>query len=98
MRRLILFAVVVAIVAAGVLTRTASVTAQEIRHYKQTFSFPDTLCGFNGVTTVIAVGNYGSKCDGSKRDGSTWDSGQLEQTFVADNGRGVDMKIDGAIY
>jgi hypothetical protein len=90
MRRLVLFAIVVAIVATGVLTGAAIVKAQEIGHYKQAFSFQDTLCGFNGVTTVIAVDNYGSK-----RDGSTRDSGQLEQTFVAENGRGVDIKFDG---
>jgi hypothetical protein len=90
MRRLVLLAVVVAVVATGALTGAAIVKAQEIGHYKQTFSFPDTLCGFSGETSVIAVDNYGSK-----RDGSTWDSGQLEQTFVADNGRGVDMKFDG---
>jgi hypothetical protein len=65
MRRLVLLAVVVAIVATGVLTGTAIVKAQEIGHYKQTFRFADTLCGFNGVTTVIAVDNYGSKRDGS---------------------------------
>jgi hypothetical protein len=90
MRRLVALVIVVALVATGVLTGAAIVKAQGTGHYKQVFSFPDTLCGFSGVTTVSAVDNYGSK-----RDGSSWDSGQLDQTFVADTGRGVDLKFDG---
>jgi hypothetical protein len=51
------------------------------------FSFPDTLCGFTGVTELSGIDNFGAY-----PNGGTYDNGRLVQTFTADNGRAV--KID----
>lgn len=57
------------------------------QHLRVDFSFPDTLCGFTGVTELSGIDNFGAH-----PNGGTYDNGRLVQTFTADNGRAV--KID----
>ena len=58
-------------------------------HIKGSFTFSETLCGFSGIDTVDVLDNFGAK-----NDGSSYDSGSLSETFVADNGRGVTITYD----
>jgi hypothetical protein len=53
-------------------------------------SFPDSLCGFTGTTTFTTEDNFGMLADGG-----TYDNGRFVQTFVADNGRGVEIAYSG---
>src|SRR6516164_3129407 len=88
MRRLAYLAAVVvaiAVVGIGVMVRTSRVVqAARTNHYFASVTFPDNLCGFSGTTTLFTRDNYGVP-----NSGGSYDSGQLKQTFIADNGRGV---------
>ena len=55
-------------------------------HFGGSISFPDTLCGFTGTTTFSTEDNFGTLADGG-----TYDNGRFVQTFIADNGRGVQL-------
>ena len=57
-------------------------------HLGGTTSFPDTLCGFSGVTTLSTEDNFGSLANGG-----TYDNGRFVQTFIASNGRGVEIEF-----
>lgn len=54
---------------------------------------PDTMCGFAGTSdwlvraTSVPTGN-----------GSTVNAGRIVQTFVADNGRGVNITFDAGVF
>jgi hypothetical protein len=77
--------VVIAVVGIGVMARPFSVAhAAHPSHFFGSVTFPDNLCGFNGTTTLFTRDNFGVP-----NDGGSYDSGQLKQTFIADNGRGV---------
>jgi len=54
-----------------------------------TETFPDTLCGFTGTTTIF---NTTQQVDGSIF------IGRFVQTFVADNGRGVRITFDAGNF
>jgi hypothetical protein len=94
MRKRIYLAVVAVVIAAAVggvaLLRLGGVAqASSGGHYDGTFTFPDSLCGFDGTTTLFVRDNFGTPVHGG-----SYDSGQLRQTFVADNGRGVVIMVD----
>ncbi len=99
MRRLVFLAVVATIVVAAATTLAATmftgvVKAANPGHFHGTFTFPDTLCSFNGTTTLVVVDNFGVKASGAH-----YDAGRLTQTFIADNGRGVVITYDaGLLY
>jgi hypothetical protein len=59
-------------------------------HFGGTISFSDTLCGFSGITTFSTEDNFGSLANGG-----SYDNGRFVQTFVADNGRGVEIDYSG---
>jgi hypothetical protein len=68
---------------------TPGALASDPTHSTLQFSYPDTLCGFNGVSSWTVVDNYGSTASGG-----TYDSGRLVQVFTAENGRGVRIAWD----
>jgi hypothetical protein len=77
--------VVIALIAIGVMVRPMTIAhAAQPGHYFGTVTFADNLCGFNGTTTLFTRDNFGVP-----NGGGSYDSGQLKQTFIADNGRGV---------
>jgi hypothetical protein len=59
-------------------------------HFGGSITFPDTLCGFTGTTTFSTEDNYGTL-----PDGGSYDNGRFAQTFIADNGRGVQIDYSG---
>jgi|SRR5579859_228376 len=88
-RALTVLAVAVTAVVAG----TSAASAADPTHLAGTFTFRDNLCGFSGTSHVQFIDNFGSKSDGS-----SYDSGQVVQTFNADNGRGVIVTFAGHEY
>jgi len=58
-------------------------------HLVQSFTFPDNLCGFDGISQVSIIDNFGPL-----PAGATFDAGSITQTFTADNGRGVRLTFD----
>jgi YD repeat-containing protein len=90
-RAFILTAVVLALVAAA--TTFVGVTRADNRaHYHATAMFPDFLCGFHGTTTFVTVDNFRLAPNGTH-----YDPGQLKQTFVADDGRGLVITWDAGL-
>jgi hypothetical protein len=76
---------VIAVAGIGVMARPLIVArAADPNHYFGNVTFPDYLCGFNGTTTLFTRDNFGVP-----NSGGSYDSGQVKQTFIADNGRGV---------
>jgi len=63
--------------------------ASAATHLVQDFSFPDNLCGFDGISQVSIIDNFGPL-----PAGATFDAGSIRQTFTADNGRGVILTFD----
>jgi hypothetical protein len=59
-------------------------TASAATHLAGDFTFPDTVCGIAVQHELSFIDNFGSKADGS-----SWDAGQIVETFTAANGRGV---------
>jgi hypothetical protein len=59
-------------------------------HFGGSITFPDTLCGFTGTTTFSTEDNFGTLANGG-----TYDNGRFVQTFIADNGRGVEIDYSG---
>jgi hypothetical protein len=59
-------------------------------HFGGRISFRDTLCGFGGTTTFSTEDNFGTLAGGG-----TYDNGRFVQTFIADNGRGVQTDYSG---
>ena len=55
-------------------------------HFAEAVSFPDVLCGFNGITELSGIDNFGSL-----GNGGTYDNGRLVQTFTAVNDRAVEI-------
>jgi hypothetical protein len=91
MRRLV---TLFAIVGIALLGHAATASAADPTHSVSQVTFPDTMCGFSGTSTWFAIDNYGTL-----PDGATYDSGRLQQTFVANNGRGVIISYDsGHLY
>jgi hypothetical protein len=97
MRRLAYLAAVA--VAVAVAATTLAVTrftgvarADNPAHFHSTFTFPDTLCGFNGTSTFVTIDNFRIAASGAHED-----PGRLTQTFVADNGRGVVISWDAGL-
>ena len=76
-------------VSAVTLLAAAAEVAHGATHLAGTFTFPSTMCGFSGTSTLTVVDNYGSKADGS-----SFDSGRLVETFIAQNGRGLTISWD----
>jgi hypothetical protein len=58
-------------------------------HFSGGFTFPETLCGFDGTNTVLVLDNFGSL-----PGGASYDAGRLIESFIADNGRGVTISYD----
>lgn len=65
-------------------TFLAASTVVAASHLTGSFTFPGALCGFPGTVQIQFIDNFGAKADGS-----SWDAGQIHETFTADNGRGV---------
>ena len=80
----LVFVTVLALAACGSGLSASEATAST--HIGGTFTFADTLCAFNGVSTFTTEDNFGSLANGG-----TYDNGRLVQTFVASNGRGVEI-------
>jgi hypothetical protein len=95
MRKLVYLAIAVLVAAAigvGVLARTpgiAHAANSEHAHFFGNATFPDNLCGFDGTSTFFTRDNYRVP-----DAGGSIDTGQVKQTFVADNGRGVVIMWD----
>ena len=88
------FSVVIAMTAVAAMFATAGpVAAADPTHLTGSFTFDSVLCGFAGTTHVGFIDNFGSKADGS-----SYDSGQVLETFVASNGRGVTIFFAGHEY
>jgi hypothetical protein len=85
--------VVLAVAVTAVVVGTAAASAATPTHLTGSFTFRDNLCGFSGTTHLQFIDNFGSKADGS-----SYDSGQVVQTFNADNGRGVVVTFAGHEY
>jgi len=77
----------------AVLLSAAPAAAGDPTHLADSFSFASTLCGFDGTTNVQFIDNFGSYADGG-----SYDSGQVLETFVADNNRGVTIFFAGHEY
>ena len=58
-------------------------------HLTGDFTFPDIVCGIPVQHEVFFIDNFGAKADGS-----SFDSGQLVETFTAANGRAVKITFD----
>jgi hypothetical protein len=84
MRKLIAATATLAATAAAVAAVASAAT-----HFGGTFTFPSRVCGFKGISTLEVVDNFGGK-----PGGSSFDSGRLVETFLADNGRGVRIGWD----
>jgi hypothetical protein len=69
---------------------SATSVAAASTHFGGSISFPDSLCEFGGATTFTTEDNFGMR-----PDGATYDNGRFVQTFVADNGRGVEIAYSG---
>lgn len=78
-----------AIASAVCVIATGAGEAAASQHFRGTISFPDTLCGFSGITTFSTQDNFGSLANGG-----TYDNGRMIQTFTADNGRAVELDYD----
>src|SRR5690349_5800193 len=83
MRKLI--AATAALVAVAIVAANASAAT----HIHGTFAFPGRMCGFSGTSTLQVIDNFSVKADRS-----SFDSGRLIETFVADSGRGVRIAWD----
>jgi hypothetical protein len=80
--------------AATLVTGASAAGAADPTHLSGSFTIPhDTMCGFAGTTSVQFIDNFGAS-----PNGSSYDSGQLIQTFIADNGRGVVVSFAGHEY
>ncbi len=77
-----------AIASAVCVIATGAGEAAASQHFRGTISFPDTLCGFSGITTFTSEDNFGSLSNGG-----TYDNGRMIQTFTADNGRAVRARL-----
>jgi hypothetical protein len=83
---------VVVAIGVGVLTRTTGIAHAANSYHSHYFgndTFPDYLCGFSGTTTLFTRDNYRVP-----ENGGSVDTGQVKQTFIADNGRGVVIMWD----
>jgi hypothetical protein len=81
-----LLATATAIASAACILGPAAGKAAASTHLGGTFTYPDTLCGFTGTTQFSVEDNFGSLSNGG-----TYDDGRLRQTFIATNGRGVEI-------
>ena len=77
----------------ALLLSAAPAAAADPTHLAASFTFPNTLCGFDGTTRVHFIDNFGSFANGG-----SYDSGRVLETFVADNGRGVTIFFAGHEY
>jgi len=77
----------------ALLLTAAPVAAADPTHISASFTFPSTLCGFDGTTDVQFIDNFGSYAGGG-----SYDSGRVLETFVAENGRGVTIFFAGHEY
>jgi hypothetical protein len=80
--------------AATLVTGAAGAGAADPTHLSGSFTIPnDTMCGFAGTSHLQFIDNFGSSANGS-----SYDSGQFIQTFIASNGRGVVVSFAGHEY
>jgi hypothetical protein len=66
--------------------------ASAATHIAGDFVFPDEVCGISVMHEVHFIDNFGSKADGS-----SFDAGQVVETFTAANGRGVKITFDAGL-
>src|SRR5437868_897129 len=94
MKRAMLFIAVTATLAVTLTTAPlgAAARASNPTHLTGEFVFPATWCGFSGLDDVELIDNFATKPDGSH-----YDAGQVNETFTADNGRGVKVTFDAGL-
>jgi hypothetical protein len=88
-KRLILGAVLATAfsVPAAVVVATAANAAD---HFKTDVTFPVNVCGYDAMDHLRVIDNFGFQ-----KDGLSWDSGQIDETFTFGDGRAVSTHYTG---
>jgi hypothetical protein len=78
------------VISVGAAALAGAAAAANPVHLTGDFTFPDAVCGIPVQHEVSFIDNFGA----SKQDGSSYDAGQVVETFTAANGRGVRITFD----